>query len=170
MTNLVIKNTKMKYKLGAVEEREVGSYGKLKESQVDGKKVSFWEKSWGADYEKVIEDAELEFDIVEKEKNGYKNFTAYQPKNATTGTTGAYRGNQIAKAQEKKAEFIGKAQDNKNENIKIASTFSSAVNCAIAEYNKETTNLDTLEELIRKWRKTLFFLWDEHTSYPPFLK
>lgn len=95
--------------------------------------------------------------------------TLYPPKNPATGQIGGKNGGFIAKAQEKKAEQIEKAQENKSESIKIASTFSSAVNCAIAEYNKDATNLDTLEELIRKWRKILWFEYDSHNQFPPFI-
>ena len=96
--------------------------------------------------------------------------TLYPPKVASTGNIGASRGGMIAKAQEKKAEFIEKAQDNKNESIKIASTFGKAVECAIAEYNKDPHNLDSLEDLIRKWRKVLWFEFDNHNDFPPFVK
>lgn len=93
--------------------------------------------------------------------------TLYPPKNPTTGTT---RGaGAITKAMDRKEEGIEKSQDRKEQGIKIASTFSSAVECAIAEYNKDPHNLDTLEELIRKWRKILWFEFDNHSEYPPFI-
>lgn len=95
--------------------------------------------------------------------------TLYPPKAPSTGSTGANRGGQIAKAQEKKAQYIEKAQENKEEGIKISATMRDAVLCAIAEYNKDNTNLDTLDELIRKWRKILWLEWDKtDMDFPPF--
>lgn len=157
-------------KLGKATERDTGQYGKLKEVEVDGKKVAFWEKTWGDKYPFLVEGLEIEFDLVEKEKNGFKNITAYPRKDASTGTTARSGGGFIAKAQEKKAEFITKAQDNKNESIKIASTMSMAVNCALAEFNSLTEKSPSLlASLIEKWRKWLWFAWDNWEDYPPFL-
>lgn len=96
--------------------------------------------------------------------------TLYPPKTTTTGQIGGNKGGFIAKAQEKKAEYIERAQENKEEGIKISATMRDAVLCAIAEYNKDPHNLDTLEQLISKWRKVLWFEWDNHNTYPPFVK
>src|SRR3990167_10230528 len=91
----------------------------------------------------------------------------FAPKVAVAGQSGAFKGLQIAKAQEKKAEYIATAQDNKNEGIKIASTLGKAVDCAIAEHALPD-NDHSLEDLIRKWRRTLWFEWDNVNDFPPF--
>ena len=159
----------MKYKIDWLEVKHIDKLNKdVKEidaTDETGKKVKFTVWSDFPNFESITNAGEIEGNLWQKPNSD--NFTLYPPKPATTGQIGGNKGGFIAKAQEKKAEFIEKAQDNKNESIKIASTFSSAVNCAIAEYNADTKQ--NLEELIRKWRKTLWFVWDEHTNFPPFL-
>lgn len=73
----------------------------------------------------------------------------------------------IEKAMERKETSIGKFQDNKELGIKISATMRDAVLCAIAEHSKPN-NIETLESLISKWRKILWFEWDKHTEFPPF--
>ena len=73
---------------------------------------------------------------------------------------GAFKQAQIEKAQEHKAEFIAKAQDNKEWGIKVASTMNKAIDLAIAEYTKNPTSLFNLEECVLKWRKWIWNNWN----------
>jgi len=161
------------YKITAIESKTTSTGKAMKtatledETGVVVEKVAIWSNY--PDFANLVVGSILTAEIETKQNGQYINLSLKSP---STGGFGANRGGSgaITKAMEKKAENIEKAQENKNESIKIASTFASAVNCAIAEYNKDPHNLDTLEELIRKWRKVLWFLWEEHTDYPPFLK
>lgn len=127
--------------------------------------VTFWKDGW-ANFDEIKEGTELEGDYVEKQNGQWLNKTFYAPKPVSTGATRS--AGAITKAQEKKAEMIEKAQDNKEEGIKVSATMRDAVQCAIAEYNKNPHDLSSLEELIRKWRKVLWFEWDKWSEYPPF--
>ena len=93
----------------------------------------------------------------------------FAPKLVVAGQSGAFKGQQIAKAQEKKAEYIATAQDNKNEGIKIASTISMAVNIVIATLKNETIiDESVIKGQITKWREWLLAEWDNVNNAPPF--
>ncbi len=78
-------------------------------------------------------------------------------------------GGAITKNMEKKEASIEKFQTNKEESIKIASTFSAAWNSAIAEYEKKTNDLTSIEELFAKYREFYWHNFDvAETKYPPF--
>ena len=62
----------------------------------------------------------------------------------------------IEETMQRKEQSIGKFQDNKEFQIRVASTMSGAVQLAIAEYRDKTV-LDTLDQAVLKWRK---FLWN----------
>ena len=78
-----------------------------------------------------------------------------------------FKNAQTEKLMEKKEQSISKFQDNKEQSIKIASTMNKAVELAIAEF-ANPKSLDTLEELIEKWRAWLWSNWDKHNDYAPF--
>ena len=65
----------------------------------------------------------------------------------------------IAKAQERKAEFIEKAQDNKDNAVKVASTMNKAVDLTIAF--PTYWDVPNKEEQIIKWREWLWKHWDD---------
>lgn len=163
----------MNYKIITIESKTTSTGKAMKkativdEAGVETSDVAIW--SSFPDFANIVVDSTVVGELEVKQNGAYTNKSL---KNPATGSFGANRGGSgaISKAMEKKEASIEKFQGNKEESIKIASTFSSAVNCAIAEYNKDPHNLDTLEELIRKWRKQLWFIWDEHTDFPPFLK
>ena len=84
------------------------------------------------------------------------------------GAGGAFKQAQIEKAQETKAGYIAKAQDNKEQSIKVASTMRMAVDLAIAEY-RDKTILDTLDSAVLKWRKWCWENWEvSEKDYAPF--
>ena len=63
---------------------------------------------------------------------------------------------------ETKAQNIEKAQDNKQEAIKISSTMNKAVDLAIAELgNGSELGSSALEERILYWRTWLWKHWDD---------
>lgn len=91
------------------------------------------------------------------------------PPKPETAKKGGFGGGNVSKLMDKKNESIEKHTDRKEEGIKISSTMRDAVLCAIAEYNKDKTDLSSLPELIEKWREFLWMHWDvETTKYPPF--
>lgn len=164
----------MKYKITAIQDTPT-STGKSKktvsitdEANASYEKIGVW--SDFPNYANLAVDQTVEGEVKTSPDGKWRNLvplpTGTTPGGANRGQSGGF----IAKAMEKKEAGIEKAQENKNESIKIASTFGKAVDCAIAEYNKDATNLDTLEELIRKWRKILWFEFDNHNEYPPFIK
>lgn len=108
-----------------------------------------------------IVEAELEI----KQNGQYLNKTLKSP---ATGNIRASGGGMGAKLMEKKEASIEKFQTSKENSIKISSTFGKAVDCAIAEFQSNGDMHGDLEELIRKWRRKLWFLYEEHTEYPPF--
>lgn len=136
---------------------------------VDGHQVAgvtLWKSSWEAMWDKLDGTLEVEGEYVEKQNGQWLNKNLYPPKEEKPA--GKFGGG-VAKAQETKAAMIKVAQENKDESIKISSTARDAVLCAIAEYEKDKTNLSTLEELIEKWRKYLWMNWEKtNTDYPPF--
>jgi len=93
----------------------------------------------------------------------------FAPKVGVAGQSGAFKGQQIAKAQEKKAEYIATAQDNKNEGIKIASTISMATNVVIATLKGEQIiDESVIKGKIREWRNWFLAEWDSIDQAPPF--
>ena len=103
-----------------------------------------------------------------KTPDGSKTYL-FAPKPASTGQTGAFKGQQIAKAQEKKAEYIATAQDNKNEGIKMASTIAMATNVVIAILkNEQIIDESVIKGKIREWREWFVAEWDNVNTAPPF--
>jgi len=97
----------------------------------------------------------------------YKNLIG-ATQNAPKGNSGAFKAQQIEKAQETKATYIAKAQDNKEMGIKTSSTIRMAVDiaCALTPDQRE----GTMEETIRRWREWLWLEWERTGSneLPPF--
>jgi hypothetical protein len=76
----------------------------------------------------------------------------------------------ITKAMETKAANIEKAQDNKQEGIKISSTMRDAVAIVVSMNNHEIQmNAGEIKEAISTWRKWLWYEWDKTEQYPPFM-
>lgn len=86
-----------------------------------------------------------------------------------TRAQGLARGSQaIAKAQDTKAANIEKAQENRSESVKIASTMRMAVDLVIAEKGNEVVTLEYLQTGIKSWREWLWKTWDETDQLSPF--
>ena len=99
----------------------------------------------------------------ELEQNGnYYNLVT--PKQASGAS---FKQRTIDESMHKKNIAIGQFQDSKEQSIKIASTFSKAVELAIEDH-KNPNNLYTLDELIVKWRKWLWTFYSDVTNLPPF--
>ena len=127
-------------------------------------------KCWGnfPHYADLVAGYKVEGEIKE-DKFGKVLEAKFATPNATRGNSGAYRAGQIEKAQATKQTYIRESQDAKFESIKVSSTMRDAVLCAIAEYQKKTNDLSSLEELILKWREWLWNNFDvESDKYPPF--
>jgi len=75
--------------------------------------------------------------------------------------------NKFGKVMEIKQEGIRKAQENKEEGIRISSTMRDAVLVALAELggNRDHTEY---EDRIRYWRSWLYAEWDNVKDAPPF--
>jgi hypothetical protein len=159
----------MNYKITALE-RKTTSTGKsmikatlIDESNAEATDVAIW--SGFQDFANLAVGSTIVGELEVKQNGQFLNKSLKSP---MTVNSGASRTTQINNAMEKKADMITKAQDNKGESIKIAGTMRDAVLCAIAEYNKDPHNLDTLEQLITKWRRTLWFEWENTNDFPPF--
>ena len=117
-------------------------------------------------FDEISNGGSIKGNLWQSPKGAYYLFA---PKLAVAGQTGAFKGQQIAKAQEKKAEYIATAQDNKNEGIKIASTISMAVTIVIATLKEEKIiDEGVIKGEIAKWRRWLWFQWDNVKDFPPF--
>ena len=125
--------------------------------------VTFWKSNWPT-FDSIKIDTQLEGDYTEKQNGQWINKTFY-PLKAEKPTRGP---SNMTKVMDKKAEHIKEAQENKGQGIKISSTFRMAVECAIAEYQKDN-NSDPLDKLISKWRKILWFEYDKWNEFPPFI-
>lgn len=105
---------------------------------------------------------------LKKNDKGYLNL--YPPR-AATASTGPRRPN-MERVMEKKEASIEDFTDKKELGIKISSTMRMAVDCAIAEYNKDGGKANTthdLTDLILKWRKWLWENWSAtDTDFSPF--
>ena|SRR3990167_3930997 len=100
------------------------------------------------------------------EKNGYKNTTIYavKPKVASGAKFGPSGG---MKMMEKKAEYIEKAQERKNDSI----AFFNATNSALTLYeimNQEIPDGTGVKEFIREWRTWFLKEWENYNDKPPF--
>jgi hypothetical protein len=88
----------------------------------------------------------------------YKNLISAVP-TAPKGNNGAFKAQQIEKAQETKAVYIAKAQDNKEQGIKVSATMRDAVLIATS-LNQDQWQGTTMQEEIRFWREWLWTEWD----------
>jgi DNA polymerase III alpha subunit len=111
-------------------------------------------------------------DLKGNEYNGAMTYVLEGAKPASTGQTGAFKGQQIAKAQEVKAEYIKVAQNNTSLAVKIASTMKMSVDITLAQIADDTIVLhDTVavKNAIKEWRKWLWENWEKSDAdYEPF--
>ena len=89
--------------------------------------------------------------------------------NSAPRASGGFKQAQIEKSMETKAQYISKAQDNKENSIKVASTIRMAVDIATS-LTPEQWHGTTMQETIRFWREWLWLEWDKTGSeeMPPF--
>ncbi len=99
----------------------------------------------------------VEGDLVEKQNGQFLNKTLYAPKvpGARAGGAG------VAKAQERKAEYIKEAQDRKEDSIAYFNSVNSAISLLQALGANGMTN-DSVQNFIKTWRE--WFL-KEHEVY-----
>lgn len=87
-------------------------------------------------------------------------------------TKGPAKSTNIATAMKKKEESIGKFQDNKNESIKISSTFRDATLITLAKLGHVGMDEHGFDEKFmvewKTWRNWLWNNYDVDTSEPPF--
>ncbi len=104
-------------------------------------------------YGAIVEGYDIPETMIEQ-SGQYLNLKDIQPKPA-------FKGKQIAEAQERKAEYIKQAQDRKEDSI----AFFNATNAAIALLKDKDFKDGELQEHIRYWRN--WFL-KEYKDQPPF--
>lgn len=90
----------------------------------------------------------------------YWNISFNNAPKPSTGQNQAFKQKVIEETMQKKADSIGRFQDNKEYSIKVASTMSGAVACAVAEFTHDKTSLDNLEQLIKRYRRFLWNHWE----------
>lgn len=105
--------------------------------------------------------------VYYKNDKGYVTIYPPKPQNASKGQNGGFKG--IEKAQERKADMIGKAQDSKELGIKMSLTLGKGVEIALAHLAPILKEEDPkghyarLQQEINYWRK---WLWQEMDNYP----
>lgn len=162
----------MNYKIKTLD-RKTTSSGKpmikatiADESGVETTGVAIW--SSFQDFANLTEGSQVAGELVTTQNGNYTNRTLESPATGIVGRSGGgFKGNMSAMV-EKKQEGIKLSMEHKDLSIKISSVNNKAVDCAVAEYHKDAHNLDTLEELIEKWKKYLWLSWDNYDSFPPF--
>lgn len=100
-------------------------------------------------------------------KGQYKNFKS-TPTTSKTGSNGAYKSQQIEKAQDRKSSDIERFQGKKEEAIKMAGAQRDAV-LIVIELMKNTAMPFSEEAIgvkIVEWRN--WFLSDDFEQHPPF--
>lgn len=149
-----------KYEIQTLNVKTIASLGK-KVSEIEAKEVgtdklvkfSMWEDF--PNFATTTFGSLVEGDLVEKEKNGYKTFTIYPPKQATTGTTSGNKGAMASKMMDKKAENIAVAQDRKEESINKSACQRDAVLLTTTFYKDQMMTDSEIAEKIEHWRKYL---------------
>lgn len=99
-------------------------------------------------YSQVVTNAQVEGILKEKDYNGSKSYTLEAPYQPRSGG-----GAMPAKMMEKKQEFIKEAQDDKQQAIKISSTFTAAWNTAIASFGGKGFTQDEFAKDFKMWRR-----------------
>lgn len=105
---------------------------------------------------------------LRKNDKGYTNLYSNEIK-PRSGAGGAFKQVQIEKTMEVKAQHIEKAQTNKEEGIKIASTIRMAVDI-VTSLKSDQWQATTMQEEIRFWREWLWLEWGKvgKDNMPPF--
>lgn len=156
------------YTLKNVKARHIDSINKdLYEAgatAADGQeynKVTLWKSDWAT--VDIKDGITIRAEMKITEKNGYKNVILY-PERTNTLYPKKNTPN-IAKAQERKAEYIAEAQERKNESIAFFNSTNSAI-ALIKELSKDIpfTNDDDYKRVIRKWRDFFLEEWRKYEA------
>lgn len=121
-------------------------------------------------FDEIVAGADVEGELWQSSAGKWYLFA---PKAVKMAVGGAYKGQMMEKAMDKKNESIARFQGDKELSIKIASTFSQSVALAIAEFqaNRQTSvGGPSLEVLQKKWRDYCWTHYDfnESVEVPPF--
>lgn len=157
-----------------MEGNQVTSTGKKKHTlelqSLDGlaneASVTMWEDH--PDFATVTLGDTLEGDVVKKQNGQYINKTIYPVRTQSPAKRnfGAPRG--IAQAMERKEKSIQTFTENKEESIKLSSSFRMAVEIVTAR-GIEGWDRDVVQKEIEHWREWFWFNWEKPTTdYPPF--
>lgn len=85
---------------------------------------------------------------------------SFEGQNNAPRASGGFKTAQIKEAQDTKRQDIAKAQDNKENSIKIASTIRMAVDI-VTSMTQEQWQTTSYQEEIRWWREWLWSEWDD---------
>lgn len=97
-----------------------------------------------------------------KQNGNYYNLQS--PKQASGG---AFKSRETERLMDKKETSIRGFQDSKEYAVRTASTMSGAVAMAVAQFTNKN-DLNTLEELVEKYRRFLWDHWQDTDKFPPF--
>ena len=152
----------MKYTITWCEKKHIDSLNKdvldcnATDEQGDTAKFSIW--SDFPNFAGIMNGGVVEGNIWNKPNTD--KYTLYPPKDPATANVG--RVGAITKAQEKKAEYIEKAQDNRERGIKLSSTIRMATDVVIAILKDEKIiDESTIKSKITEWRKWFVEHWDD---------
>ena len=126
----------MKYLIDWMENKvsaKGNKYATLTLKKEDGTKIDATIFTSFPNFETLKPADTVEGELKAQDYQGKTTYTLEVPKVATTGQTGAFKGQQIAKAQETKARYIATAQGNKELGIMTSSTIRMATDIALAE-------------------------------------
>lgn len=150
----------MLYKISNKQEKSWNDKKYVEAELVNPQGELFKVSAWNGEYDGKNE---IECELEKNDKGYWKIVT---PKKVA-GVN--FKAMQVEKTMERKEQSISKFQDSKEYSIKVASTFSNAVNLAIANFKQNPTSLRTLEEEVEYWREWCWTHYDVNPEqYPPF--
>lgn len=159
----------MKYEILWMENKTTSTGKTFAEAKLKDEQGNITEKAtlWGSSWIPMpMNGDEVEGELQVKQNGQYTNTTLYPPKKASSG---AYRasGAGIKVAQERKAEFIEKAQDKKEESIAYFSSLNAAINLVCHHpYYRESTGEAELIQRIIGLRERFYKEWQKHEPNP----
>lgn len=159
------------YLIEWLEEKQAGSYGLLYElSLKDSKgvqlaKVAAWPKDWpqGKEWKPGQQINGVLF--TKQNAKGFTNTTIYPPKEKKAG---GFSGARVEKIMEKKAEYIEKAQERKNDSIAYFNSLNSAITLVgtldkIADL-EGTGDAEGIKTAIKYWRDWFLQEWKSYDA------
>lgn len=165
----------MQYKIEWMEKKQISGKDIIEaslsgEGVTPAEKVTIWKTDTKGEEFPGFDDLSpghtVEGNLWSKPGSNFK--TLYPAKEKRAKGNSNFRTEQIEKAQGRKAEFIEKAQDNKDWSIMVSSTMRDAVLLTIAEVGSNAST-SLYENKVRQWRTFLVDNWDLNpTDKPPF--